>query len=698
LPFIERQPFFKSSCENETLGVKAKEENINMKKLSKHAAKPFLYQGLSLFVLLGLSGCNLGSESGKEAALSISAVSAGAEMNSSGKPSGRQLEHLDRGLVAVPSDKGVLVSWRKLRSDDDNFGVDVYRNGEKISKGTIADKTNYLDVQGTGGAVYEIRAEGQVLATATAWQKPYLSIPITPPKDGVTPDGETYSYTANDASVGDLDGDGRYEIVLKWNPTNAKDNSQSGYTGNVFIDAYTLDGEQLWRIDLGKNIRAGAHYTQFMVYDFDGDGRSEIAMKTADGTTDGEGKVIGDPNADWVSHAGELEVRDRTGSVVTADGRLMAQLKGRILDGPEYFSVFDGGTGRVLDSARYIPQRAPGDDSPSVEEMKALWGDGYGNRSERYLAGVAYLDGERPSAIMARGYYGRSVIAAYDFRDGKISTRWVFDSSAPGVPPHFGGQGNHQLSVADIDADGFDEIVYGAMAIDHDGSPKWTTKLGHGDAMHVSDLDPANPGLEMFGVYEDIRRNGGVGSAMINLSDGRILWSKPAQKDNGRGLAADIDPRHLGAENWAHNSDELFNVKGESIAPVRPKQVNFAIWWDGDVLRELLDGSTISKWDWNNNAVNPLLVAEGTLSNNGTKSNPALSGDILGDWREELVLRAEDNRSLRIYSTNIPSEHGLTTLMHDPQYRVSVAWQNTSYNQPPHPSFYLGEKAENPGK
>ncbi|HSX83992.1 MAG TPA: hypothetical protein VLE50_01240, partial [Cellvibrio sp.] len=206
----------------------------------------------------------------------------------------RQAEFLDRGFVAVPANEGVLVSWRKLRNDAADLAFDVYRDGSKLTAQAITATSNFLDKQGSTGAVYELRAADQVVATTTAWDKPYLAIPITPPADGVTPDGQHYSYTANDASVGDLDGDGRYEILLKWDPSNAKDNSQGGYTGNVFIDAYTLDGKQLWRIDLGKNIRAGAHYTQFMVYDFDGNGRAEIALKTADGTTDGEGKIIGD--------------------------------------------------------------------------------------------------------------------------------------------------------------------------------------------------------------------------------------------------------------------------------------------------------------------------------------------------------------------------------------------------------------------
>ncbi|WP_256527005.1 rhamnogalacturonan lyase [Gilvimarinus sp. DA14] len=651
----------------------------SFKKTLKRKGSSVLLCGLSLAV----TACSSGPES------------AGSQSSSTQAYSGaRQLEQLGRGLIAVPADEGVLVSWRKLQGDSDQLSLSLYRGGELIAEQAVSQSTNFLDRQGGAGTEYELRANGLVLASVTAWETPYLNLPIDQPKDRTTPDGERYSYTANDASVGDLNGDGRYEIILKWDPTNAKDNSQSGYTGNALIDAYTLEGERLWRIDMGPNIRAGAHYTQFMVYDFDGDGRAEIAMKTADGTVDGEGKVIGDPKANWVSGEQKQEVRDRTGSQVTSDGRYIGNLKGRILSGPEYFSVFEGATGRELDTVAYIPQRAPGNDNPSSEQMKKIWGDGYANRSERYLAGVAYLDGEQPSVVMARGYYERSVIAAYDFRDGAISTRWVFDSAAPGVPDHFGGQGNHQLSVADVDRDGKDEIIYGAMALDHDGSPKWTTALGHGDAMHVSDLDPSRPGLELFGVYESVRHNGGIGSAVIDAEDGTVLWSKSAEKDNGRGLAADIDPRYPGAEVWALNAPELFNIKGEPVAPQRPRQVNFAIWWDGDPLRELLDGTTIYKWNWNAGTSEPILETEGTSSNNGTKANPALSADILGDWREEVIFRTEDNQSLRIYSTPIATDISLTTLMHNPQYRLSVAWQNTSYNQPPHLDYDVGEKVK----
>lgn len=650
------------------------------------------FRPLSLLMLALLAGCGMAPNDNRESQAERTTV----ELSRFGSVSedGRFVERLGRGMVAVPSDNGVLVSWRKLKDDPEGLSFSVFKNGEKISDAPLSDRSNFLDPDGAAGDQYQLKAGGQIQDTAQAWEKSYLEIPLDLPEGGVTPDGESYHYTANDASVGDLNGDGQYEIVLKWDPSNSKDNSQGGYTGNTLIDAYTLEGERLWRIDMGRNIRSGAHYTQFMVYDFDGDGRAEIAMKTADGTLDGEGTVIGSKDADWVSHGGTTEVRDRTGSRVTEDGRFLGELEGRILKGPEYFTVFDGETGRALDTKPYIPQRAPGNDDPTIEEMKELWGDGYGNRSERYLAGVAFLDGQLPSIVMARGYYERTVIAAYDFRNGKVSTQWVFDTLSPDIPDAYAGQGNHQLSIADIDGDFKDEIVYGAMAVDHDGTPKWSTELGHGDAMHLSNLDPSNPGLELFGVYESPHSNGGVGSALIRAADGKILWHKSAESDVGRGVAANIDPRHQGAEVWAVNSPNLYTVKGESMGVERPRPVNFAVWWNGDLQRELLDGNTIYKWNWETESLDTMLVAEGDLSNNGTKATPALSADIFGDWREEVILRSEDNRSLRIYSTSIPSEFGLTTLMQDLQYRLAVAWQNTAYNQPPHPSFYIGEGME----
>ena len=423
------------------------------------------------------------------------------------------------------------------------------------------------------------------------------------------------------------------------------------------LEAYRLDGTRLWRIDLGRNIREGAHYTQFIVYDLDGDGRAEVACKTADGTVDGTGKVIGDPRADHRNAAGY------------------------VLAGPEFLTIFDGRTGAALATTEYFPPRG----------RVADWGDDYGNRVDRFLACVAYLDGERPSLVMCRGYYTRAVIVAWDWRGGRLTRRWVFDSDAgPESNRRYRGQGNHSIGVADVDGDGRDEIVYGACVIDDDGTGLYSTGLGHGDAQHTSDLDPTRPGLEIFSIHERPRH-----PHAIDLRDARtgtILWSKPSP-DVGRGLALDIDPRFPGHECWAAGPglDPLFSVKGEVVAPQRPRSCNFGVFWDGDLLRELLDGITISKWQWEAGREVPLLTATGCASNNGSKATPCLSADLLGDWREEVLWRSADNRELRLYVSTLPTEHRLRTLMHDPQYRLAIAWQNVGYNQPPHPGFFLGQ-------
>ncbi|ADU12063.1 rhamnogalacturonan lyase [Asticcacaulis excentricus] len=612
-----------------------------------------------------------------------------------------KVEYLDRGAVAVTAEKGVLISWRVLVTDEAKLGFNVYRDGRKLNAKPITATTSFKDESGSNTASYEVLEVmgGKEGTTAKALRiDGFLSIPLNKPADGTTPDGQTYGYTANDASVGDLDGDGRYEVVLKWEPTNAKDNSQGGYTGPVLLDAYTLDGKQLWRINLGGNIRAGAHYTQFQVADYDGDGKAELIVKTADGTTDAQGKMIGDATADWVTPSGEIENKDRTGSRQTEDGKLMARLTGRVLKGPEYLSVFEGATGKVMDTIPYPSPRGPNGDNPTDAEATARWGDAYGNRSDRFLAGTAWLDGQHPSAIFARGYYARTTIAAVDYKNGKLTNRWYFDSEAAGVPSGYSGQGNHQFSVADVDGDGKQEILYGAMALDGTGKPLWTTGMGHGDAMHVSDLDPNRPGLEKWGVHENMKMSGNTGAALLDARTGEVIFKVPAEKDTGRGAAGDIDPRHPGAEFWASNSGNLYDVKGNVITDKRPRQMNFMVWWDGDLLRELLDGNKVFKWDWKTSESKEILDAQGATSNNGTKSTPALSADLFGDWREEVMLRSEDNTSLRIYSTNLPTTYKFTTLMQDPQYRAAIAWQNTAYNQPPWPSFFIGEGMKAPPK
>lgn len=593
----------------------------------------------------------------------------------------RMMERLDRGLVAISQGGGkVFLSWRLSASEIDSVsGFNVYRDGVKVNPAPVTKSTNFVDAGSAPGSVYQVRplrkgVEEPSKTTTKALGQPYLEIPLQIPPAGKTPDGETYTYSANDASAGDLDGDGQYEIVVKWYPSNAQDNAFASYAGNTYLDAYKFDGTRLWRIDLGRNIRSGAHYTQFQVMDYDGDGRSELACKTADGTIDGTGNVIGDPAADWRAKNGYVPTRDRTGSRTLSDGSMVADLVGRILTGPEYLTVFDGASGKALATTDFVPARG---------ELSG-WGDLYGNRSERYLAASAYLDGELPSIVMGRGYYGRLGISAWDFRAGKLTRRWVFDTK--GGNTKYQGQGNHNLSVADVDGDGKDEIVYGASAFDHDGTPLYTTGLGHGDAMHLGDLDPSHPGLEVWEVHESAPE-AGKSSEMHDARTGAILWSAAGSGDVGRGLAADIDASSVGYEMWSSATSGIHSAKGAKLAGPKPS-VNFRIYWDGDLQDELLDGTTISKWSANGTST--LLSASGCASNNGSKNNPMLTADLFGDWREEAIWRTADSKAMRIYTTTIETGHRLYTLMHDPVYRDAIAWQNTAYNQPPHLGFWLG--------
>ncbi|MEU0676976.1 rhamnogalacturonan lyase [Streptomyces sp. NPDC006172] len=568
----------------------------------------------------------------------------------------RQVERLDRGLTSTHTSSGNLVSWRWLATDPNNVAFNVYRDGARLNSSPLTAATDYFDSGAPDSADYTVRAvvDGTEQAPsehALQLRSGYLNVPISPPAGGTTPDGVAYTYEANDVSVGDLDGDGRLDLVLKWYPTNAKDNSQSGYTGNTIVDGLKLDGTRLWRVDLGRNIRSGAHYTQFQVYDYDGDGKAEIAMKTADGTRDGAGTVIGSSSADHRNSSGY------------------------VLSGPEYLTMFNGQTGKAMQSVDYVPARG----------TVSSWGDSYGNRVDRFLAATAYLDGSRPSLVMARGYYTRTVIAAWDWRNGQFTRRWTFDTTASANSGKgYDGQGNHSLSVADVDNDGKDEIVYGAMAVDDNGSGLWTTRMGHGDAMHVGDLNPSRAGLEEFKVSED---SGKPGSWMADARTGQILWQTASGSDNGRGVAADVYAGSPGAEAWSASDTTLRSATGASLGR-EPSSMNFVSWWDGDTLRELLDGTHIDKYGASGDT--RLLTASGVHSNNGTKSTPSLSGDILGDWREEAVWPTSDNRALRIYSTPYQTSTRITTLLHDTQYRTALAWQNTAYNQPPHPSFFIG--------
>ncbi|WP_458119950.1 rhamnogalacturonan lyase [Paenibacillus sp. Z6-24] len=686
----------------------------------------------------------------------------------------------------------------------DPVSTDVYRANTDVQQKTTAEEggdtatysgisaapaaglQQYADEYGISAASLTRPDKQKLSPPATVWNDTYYDLPLQKPADGVTPAGEAYTYSANDMSVGDVDGDGQYEYFVKWYPSNAKDVSQKGYTGNTYIDAYRLDGTLLYRIDLGVNIRSGAHYTQFLVYDFDGNGKAELMMKTAPGTKitryGKRGNVVSEqyislPKADrqagysntddyrmssedyyehvvqmfqnWSEHP---EVKNGHWPktleecfgiapkyqypLSMEDARAMADyfidvyapsrssrndlrdFEGFIVSGPEYLTVFEGRSGKEEDTVRYEPERT--DDG-------LMWGDYAmgriepGNRVDRFLATVAYVNGKTPSAVFARGYYTRAVLVSYNWDGKKIGKDWTADSgwaimSNPfndgphgrdGTDPDLGplaGQGAHSLTAADVDGDGRDEIVYGSGTVDDDGSllyssadvmpagsatPGQTAKLGHGDALHVSDLDPSHPGMEIYMVHE-----GGAyapyGYAMRDAATGKVLFGAYTGKDTGRGMVGDIDPSRPGLEAWA---TDLRTAGGELIGRSAPG-TNMNIKWSADMTTQVIDGAlevTPSIQNWQKG---PVLVANGTLTNNGTKGNPSLVADIFGDWREELLLRTADSSAIRIYLSTEVTDHKLYTLMHDAQYRTGIARQNTAYNQPSYTSFYLASDTD----
>nr|WP_204498475.1 rhamnogalacturonan lyase [Aquibacillus albus] len=728
---------------------------------------------------------------------SVSATASEKGQKPENQPSnieGVQLEYLDRGLVAASTSSGVFLSWRLLANEVTGYSdngltganFNVYRNGKKVA--TVEESTNYLDEDGTADSNYSVRVvvNGEELGesvSVTPWAENYYDLPLKKPEDGVTPAGETYTYHANDMSVGDVNGDGQYEFVVKWEPSNAKDVSQVGYTGNTYIDTYTLDGSLLHRIDLGVNIRSGAHYTQFLVYDFDGNGKSELMFKTAPGTKiikyNEDGEIASEEyitmsqedveagyshhddyrmsSNDYYEHIVELfmnwheqeEVvngewpqtleesfgiekqytyplsRDDAESLAdyfmdeyapSRSGRNnLRDFEGFILEGPEYLTVFDGETGDELKTIDYKPGRS--DDG-------LRWGDYAmsriepGNRVDRFLSGVAYLDGKNPYAVFARGYYTRTTLVSYSWDGENLDEHWYVDSGwtpmsnpfndgphgVDGTDEEFGSittQGFHSLSAADVDGDGKQEIVYGAATIDHDGSLLYSSKdempeegaaegvarLGHGDAMHVTDIDPNRPGLEIFTVHE-----GGpwapYGFALRDGKTGEVLYGEYSGRDTGRGMIGDVLPDEPGLETWAVG---LWTADGEQISDNwrEAPGTNMSIKWSADMTTQIINGSreqTPTIDDWQKGTI---LTANGTRTNNWTKGNPDLVADVFGDWREEMLVRTVDSSAIRIYLSTEVTDRKLYTLMHDPQYRVEVARQNTSYNQPSYTSFYF---------
>lgn len=604
-----------------------------------------------------------------------------------------QLEKLDRGLVAVKNGTSTFVSWRLLATDAENTTFDLLRDSTPLSSAKDLTVTNVSVTGGTDESRYQVvtKVGGEPVDTSAAvvrWTDIYRSLRLDRPASQTG-----YHYFPNDCSVADLDGDGQYELIVKWDPSNCQDNSNAGKTGNVYLDAYKMDGTKMWRVDLGANIRAGAHYTQFLVYDFNGDGRAELICKTAQGSMDGQGN--------YVNQAADDD------KIKSANNNMKyANAQGRVLSGAEYLTVFEGTTGRALHTVWYNPNR--GFTTGEVKTLDAntnrLWGDDYGNRCDRFLACVAHLAPEGASAVMCRGYYTRSYLWAVDFDGEKLSTRWLHGSLSPTeveVTDAAGnkttqtykatayGQGCHSLAVGDVDGDGYDEIIYGSAAIDNDGQLLHSTGLGHGDALHLSDLMPDRPGLEVMMVHEESPYGWSVRDAMT----GQLLIYHTGKKDTGRGIAADILSNHRGFEYWHsddYNSTQNIYDSNDQVAAHYTKDYpfyNFRLYWDGDAYDELFDKGAVNNGKWSR------LLTTGDYGHSatyGSKANPLLIADILGDWREEIIMfDKSDSASINIFTTTTATKMRVPTLMHDHIYRMSVAWQNVGYNQPPHLGYYL---------
>ena len=633
-----------------------------------------------------------------------------------------QMERLGRGVVALPrsSGNGRFVSWRFLGTDDpERTTFNLLRNGSQIKAGLTV--TNYDDTTGSSTSQYQVvtLVDGEPVDTTqavAAWSKMWLKLPLDRPATGKDGGG---TYSPNDCSVGDVDGDGEYEIFVKWDPSTSKDNSQNDVTDNVYIDCYKLDGTKLWRIDLGRNIRAGAHYTQYMVYDFDGDGHAEMMCKTAPGSLDGQGNYVNQAATDE-----DIKSALNTKSWVSSAGRVNG--------GQEYLTVFDGQTGAAIHTIAYNPNRNATSEL-SEEAGTFNWGTNgkndtgsYGNRGERYLAAVAYIDGAegRASGIFSRGYYTYAYIWAVSFDGTRLIPRWLhrsdatnkysvttFDAQGNATTQTYTpaaatsgsgsrtmyGNGNHNLSVADVDGDGRDEIIWGSAALNADGTVRYATGFGHGDAIHVGQMIPKQKGLQVFQVHED---KGTYAWDLHDADTGEVLLKDgPEGVDNGRGMAAQLTSKS--SEWWfssAKDRSQRSAVTG-LVGSSKGGSLNFRMYWDGTVQDALLDGNVLDKYDDSKGKFTQLVsfASLGPSSTcNSTKNTPNLSADILGDWREELILYhvADDTDQetyLGIYTTNIKTSYTVPTLMHDHTYRMAICWQNVAYNQPPHLGYNLAD-------
>ncbi|GAA6258503.1 rhamnogalacturonan lyase [Bacteroides sp. f07] len=627
-----------------------------------------------------------------------------------------------------------LVSWRLLPTDPTNIAFDIYKsedNGQetKLNETPVTNSTCWADktINARTTSVYRVTVAGseQTLCeytfTPQIAETFYRAIRL----NTHVPD-PALTYAANDAQVGDLDGDGVMEIILKRQPYDGA--NQGGWReGTTLLEAYKLDGTFLWQIDMGINIRSGSHYTSFIVCDFDGDGKCEIAFRSSEGTRFANGDKITDANG----NVNDYRQKDPSGKGWYS-GKSLHSTCGLIFDGPEYISIVNG-QGIEVGRTNNIPRGGEGSNYERAKYWHNYWGDDYGNRMDRFFIGAAYLDGipengikkANPSVIITRGIYRNWQVWALDFNGSSLLPRWKFNTNDKGCES-YRDMGSHTFRVADLNGDGYDEILYGSAAIARNGKGLYCTGNGHGDALHVGKFIPDRPGLQVVACFENpnkyINNGFGYGCAVFDAATGKYITGhaggtssgsgddnadeededKDPPGDVGRCLVADIIPDSPGHEYWSSEASGVYSCQtGQLLSTTLPsaktgsKSYNNAIFWTGDLTRQMLDDVMVhsytksAPWD-KSRVITFTYYGGGVYSNNSTKANPCYYGDFLGDYREEVIYRSKDGEYIYLFSSNHPTEHRFVHLMNDHTYDMSQAMQNVGYNQPTHMGYYIG--------
>lgn len=585
----------------------------------------------------------------------------------------RITDTLDRGLVALPSGSGNFVSWRIMGEEYYDVEYNIYRDGVKLNS-TPLKVSNYTDTKGTSTSKYQVAAvvrgvEQEKCAEVTRWNNGYLDIPMQPVINR-SGQNKTSNYTLNDVSLADVDGDGITEFIVKRNSNTAREYS-TNKTDFHRLECYNIKGTRLWYIDLGPNMISGPDEQYDIVgYDWDCDGKAEVLLRGADNMiihkADGSTVEIGNMNFD-------------SRNTLQSDANMAYTHTGN-----EFLLYLNGETAEPYVNMAYpLPRLESGE-----TDLNAAWGDGYGHRSTKHFFAAPVLDGRKASIFLARGAYTRHRMVAFDVDPvtHQLTERWRWKDAGG----QWWGQGYHNFGIADVDMDGRDEIVFGSMVIDDNGKGLSTTGLGHGDAQHTGDFDPYRWGLEHFACNESSPSNN-----FRNATTSKIYYRLVGTSDDGRALCGNFTNSYPGSVAKSNGSGVISTVADKILPNVPGFDLNFRIYWDGDLCEEILNSpgtereAKIDKIV--GNSVNRIFTSNGCKMNNWSKNNPGATGDIIGDWREELVLRTGDDSKLRIYTTSTPTSHRVYTLWHDHQYRQAMVWQSIGYNQPPHVSYFLGE-------